>query len=655
MRNARLICLVSMFIILSAAIVHAGEIEIRVTDDEGTRTPLSENAEPNDGYAVTSELWMRAVLKVSENPIDLVWTMVGADITPSGDQVVSGYFYADPDDFAYGSPYNPEVFVKIYITSSGWCNIAVNHVTVDDVDVYTAHHYSGSADQTGTVSLTNRLLEHQYNGVAIDNSLANAVAASNSDDISATAGGYILSSCMWAQAILQVPGNPVTLIWKAVGSDTTPSGDLVVSGYYYADPDIFAYGSPYNPEVFVKVYISTSGWANIAFNHVTVDDIAIASAHPYGGSIDQSATASLASRLVEHQYDGVQMACIDISKFIGQYDIQEISAGTCEYTYRLVIGNEFEKIEAFENIQDVDYLYLDPSEMSFTYSDGHIAVEILDADTIHVSEKEGVEESDYRFRFSENYNKIESSGTLYIDVPDWASCNGNVIGEGKRIIPSLVGSWGPGYANDYQNGGSNFVSLTFYPNGHYIHWQSDKRDESGDMGGGVEYGSYTYDPTTGYGTIHPLVDENGSIGLADDGDDSSGYSLVKDDTLYIDSLALERVQSEASLIVGSWGPGHANDYQNGGSNFVSLTFYPNGHYIHWQSDKRDESGDMGGGVEYGSYTYDPATGYVTIHPIVDENGTIGLADYGEDSAGYVQVDEDTLRFGENVFQRVAAK
>ena len=47
--------------------------------------------------------------------------------------MVSGYFYADPADFAYGSVYNPEVFVKIYIDPNGWANIAFNHVTVDDV------------------------------------------------------------------------------------------------------------------------------------------------------------------------------------------------------------------------------------------------------------------------------------------------------------------------------------------------------------------------------------------------------------------------------------------------------------------------------------------------------------------------------------------
>ena len=124
-----------------------------------------------DGDYLTSSLWAKAVLEVTDAPVTLIWKMVGSDITPSGDQVISGYFYADPDDFAYGSSYNPELFVKIYIATNGWCNIAFNHVTVDPVTVYSAHGYSGSAQQTGSATLTNRLVEHQYSNVDIDTSL----------------------------------------------------------------------------------------------------------------------------------------------------------------------------------------------------------------------------------------------------------------------------------------------------------------------------------------------------------------------------------------------------------------------------------------------------------------------------------------------------
>ena len=74
--------------------------------------------------------------------------------------MVSGYFYASPADFAYGSVYNPEVFVKIYIAANGWANIAFNHVTVDSVDISSTHQQTGRIDQA---ALDHRLVEHQYN------------------------------------------------------------------------------------------------------------------------------------------------------------------------------------------------------------------------------------------------------------------------------------------------------------------------------------------------------------------------------------------------------------------------------------------------------------------------------------------------------------
>ena len=64
-------------------------------------------AAQNDGNDLTSSIWTKVVLEVPGSPVTLIWKMVGADITPSGDQVISGYFYADPDDFAYGSRLQP--------------------------------------------------------------------------------------------------------------------------------------------------------------------------------------------------------------------------------------------------------------------------------------------------------------------------------------------------------------------------------------------------------------------------------------------------------------------------------------------------------------------------------------------------------------------
>jgi hypothetical protein len=71
---------------------------------------------------------------------------------------------------------------------------------------------------------------------------------------------------------------------------------------------------------------------------------------------------------------------------------------------------------------------------------------------------------------------------------------------------SIVGSWGSGYyAQGLRNEGDpQYFSITFYPNGYYIHYKSDKRDDYDDNGGGVEYGTYTYNATTGVVTAYIL-------------------------------------------------------------------------------------------------------------------------------------------------------
>ena len=62
--------------------------------------PMEILNQPDGSNDITSSLWAKAVLEVPGSPVTLIWKMVGADITPSGDQVISGYFHADPNDFA---------------------------------------------------------------------------------------------------------------------------------------------------------------------------------------------------------------------------------------------------------------------------------------------------------------------------------------------------------------------------------------------------------------------------------------------------------------------------------------------------------------------------------------------------------------------------
>ncbi len=172
--------------------------EIKDNDSENCPPSMELEGQTDVANNLTATLWAEAVLEVPGNPVTLQWKMVGADITPTGDQVISGYFYADPDDFVYGSVYNPEVFVKVYIAANGWANVAFNHVTVDPVSVYSAHNYTGSPNQTGTVTLTGRLVEHAYTGVAIDNTIE---SSGGSPGFSGNTG-YSLGSDLWAKTML---------------------------------------------------------------------------------------------------------------------------------------------------------------------------------------------------------------------------------------------------------------------------------------------------------------------------------------------------------------------------------------------------------------------------------------------------------------------
>jgi uncharacterized delta-60 repeat protein len=139
---------------------------IRYEADEDVTPPVTP-PDTDGGYNVGSELWIKGVLQVPNSPKTMVWKEVGTDITKSGDKVISGYFYVDPKDFEFGSVSNPEVFVKIYIRTDGWCNMAFNHVTVDDVTIASAFKYDGTPDQTGKVTLNSRLEEHPYTGVSV--------------------------------------------------------------------------------------------------------------------------------------------------------------------------------------------------------------------------------------------------------------------------------------------------------------------------------------------------------------------------------------------------------------------------------------------------------------------------------------------------------
>jgi hypothetical protein len=230
---------------------------------------------------------------------------------------------------------------------------------------------------------------------------------------------------------------------------------------------------------------------------------------------------------------------------------------------------------------------------------------------------------------------------------------------GQDLYYSIAGSYGSGfYAQGIQNSGeAEYVSITFYPNGYYVHYETGQPSEQCDNGGGVEYGTYSYNPDTRQLAVIPLVDENGCVGLADDGQSGTAIVGVTKDSLifYADNndpeITLDRVADDTSPLVGSWGQAHYLNYPGITSEYMSLTFYPGGYYIHWSSDT--PAPEDFSGAEYGIWAYNAVTGNLTINVTVDENGDAGLSEgIGTSVIPGVSVNADTITLGNAQFVRV---
>jgi len=190
----------------------------------------------------------------------------------------------------------------------------------------------------------------------------------------------------------------------------------------------------------------------------------------------------------------------------------------------------------------------------------------------------------------------------------------------------IVGSWGIG-----REGQHRFMTLTFYPDGHYIHWEANGAGQT--TADGIEIGDYSYDAITGLLTTTSFRDDNGALGLTSAKSQPRQHSaLVVDDVLVLKSpdasrCLLSRVVDSQAPIVGGWSDGTTGNRLG----YLTLTFYANGYYIHWQT--ADPEPDTSEGVEYGIYTYNPANGELIATALRDDNGTMGLCGDPDASLG----------------------
>lgn len=109
------------------------------------------------------DLKLRAVIHtVEKGPVDAVWQKGGEDTTEGGHRVIWGYFYASPDDVNWGSPNNPDIFVKIWFDAGGRIDVNFFHVSVPDIDVYSDYLKDTKPELRGTGTLDRRYIRQYY-------------------------------------------------------------------------------------------------------------------------------------------------------------------------------------------------------------------------------------------------------------------------------------------------------------------------------------------------------------------------------------------------------------------------------------------------------------------------------------------------------------
>jgi hypothetical protein len=163
---------------------------------------------------------------------------------------------------------------------------------------------------------------------------------------------------------------------------------------------------------------------------------------------------------------------------------------------------------------------------------------------------------------------------------------------------------------------------------------------------GIERGSISVD-AQGHYTAVVAQDTNGSAGLSNRSPSELqntmqlvGSDLVVSSAAGVEQFRFKRVANDNSILVGAWAVSSANSLAT-----QHLVFFPDGHYM-----MLDPIGDTdtshtpcgGPGIEYGTYTYDPASSMASITGVsVDTNGCAGFNEprngslYGGPSGGLV--------------------
>ena len=291
-----------------------------------------------EGVWLTETLWIGARIHTAEaGKISACWREGGRASTTRGDEVIWGYFYADPEQVSWGCPDNPDVFVKVWSDHEGTRFVNFLHVSVPDIQVCSKNIQSETCDEDSLATQTRRYIQHRY--------FAHGSEAFEKDETGHSSGeafsgeepvgyGDIMDNDLGIGAIIitqETPGElvPAEAILRLGGHGETARGDEVVWGYFYADPSDVSWGSQENPEIFVKIWFDHGGRTDVNFFHVSVPDIEVYSDSPDICGYDQGNITTLDNRYVRHEY-----APADPSDSCDN-DTKELVCGNTEFALRL--------------------------------------------------------------------------------------------------------------------------------------------------------------------------------------------------------------------------------------------------------------------------------------------------------------------------------
>lgn len=254
------------------------------------------------GVCITENAWIKAIIHTQEKgAIEAVWKSGGDAKTPRGDRVIWGYLYANPADVGWGSPNNPDAFVKVWYDVSGRVDVNFFHVSVPDIEIFSAMKEVNDT-LVSRITIAQRYAKHQYNPSKAELANTREIPGSASrgnpthNVISQVQGIQLGASLQTAEK------GAINGVWRFGGADTTPRGDQVAWGFFYANPQDVSWGLAENPEVYVKVwYDAVAKRFDVNFFHVSAPDIDVYSGFS-SGNYDNGSRVTTGDRYTRHVY-----------------------------------------------------------------------------------------------------------------------------------------------------------------------------------------------------------------------------------------------------------------------------------------------------------------------------------------------------------------